>query len=259
MSSDPVRAYGFTPVPRNLDKLLEKADPHANPPEKHMVDEILPSFTDLSKEVQSYAKKELPEETYNHSMRVLCFGLAIHAQYLPHIPLPSGAYILACLLHDLGTAPQHMNSTHLSFEYRGAILAHNLILSLTPPPAEPITPNPHPALAESVAEAIIRHQDIDEVGKGNLSIVTAVLQIATVLDNTGARIELIDKRFVEEVCERFSRTSGKGEEKRTWSGCFAVVVEKELREKRWSHTTKLGQEFAQGVRGNWAFSGKGLE
>ena len=186
-------------------------------------------------------------------------GIAICADYLPHFHLPIKSYSLACLLHDLGTTPRNISSTRLSFEYHGGILAYNLILSLAPVQIGASTENPLTPLAEVVTEAIIRHQDIDDVGKGNLSIVTAVLQVATVLDNTGARIELLDKQFVREVCEHFPRTIGQEEEKRIWSGCFGVVVEKELKEKPWSHTTKLGAEFAQGVRGNQAFSKIGLE
>ena len=59
-------------------------------------------------------------------------------------------YALSCLLHDIGTAEKFLATTYMSFEFKGAIVARDLILSLGGPEPE----------ADSVCDAIIRHQDI---------------------------------------------------------------------------------------------------
>ena len=66
--------YGFTAVPRDLDKLLEKADPERDPPKQLSTTEILSKFDKLTEKIHKYAREQLPELTYNHSMRVICFG-----------------------------------------------------------------------------------------------------------------------------------------------------------------------------------------
>ena len=65
-------------------------------------------------------------------------------------PTAVETYALSCLLHDIGTAEKFLATTHLSFEFKGAIVARDLILQLGGPEAE----------ADSVCDAIIRHQDI---------------------------------------------------------------------------------------------------
>lgn len=52
-------------------------------------------------------------------------------------------------------------------------------------------------MAESVAEAVIRHQDIGEVG--SITFLGAMLQLATVFDNMGWNKEIVDWGIVEEV------------------------------------------------------------
>ena len=37
-------------------------------------------------------------------------------------------YYLSCLLHDIGTAERFLASTKMSFEFKGAIVARDLIL-----------------------------------------------------------------------------------------------------------------------------------
>jgi cyanamide hydratase len=78
-------------------------------------------------------------------------------------------YYLSCLLHDIATTPKNLRATKLSFEYYGGFLAHTLI-----------TQNGGSQdLAESVTEAIIRHQDFIE--DGMLTTVGQVLQLSTIL------------------------------------------------------------------------------
>ena len=89
------------------------------------------------------------------------YGTALAATHFPEWGLraresasePSAVaetYALCCLLHDIGTAERFLASTHMSFEFKGAIVARDLILSLGGPEAE----------ADGVCDAIIRHQDI---------------------------------------------------------------------------------------------------
>ena len=59
-------------------------------------------------------------------------------------------YYLACLLHDVGTAERFLATTKLSFEFKGAIVARDLILKVGGVEDQ----------ADSVCDAIIRHQDI---------------------------------------------------------------------------------------------------
>jgi cyanamide hydratase len=63
-------------------------------------------------------------------------------------------YYLACLLHDIGTAEKFLSTTKLSFEFKGAIVARDLILSLGGVEDQ----------ADSVCDAIVRHQDIFVTG-----------------------------------------------------------------------------------------------
>ena len=62
----------------------------------------------------------------------------------------SETYYLACLLHDIGTADAFLATTKMSFEFKGAIVARDLILEHGGPEDQ----------ADSVCEVIVRHQDI---------------------------------------------------------------------------------------------------
>lgn len=62
----------------------------------------------------------------------------------------SETYYLACLLHDIGTAERFLATTKMSFEFKGAIVARDLILQQGGVEDQ----------ADSVCDAIIRHQDI---------------------------------------------------------------------------------------------------
>ncbi len=79
------------------------------------------------------------------------------------------AYYLTCLLHDIGTTPKNLRATKLSFEYYGGFLAHDII----------IKSGGSQDLAESVTEAIIRHQDFIE--DGMITTVGQLIQLSTKL------------------------------------------------------------------------------
>ncbi|TVY48272.1 Cyanamide hydratase [Lachnellula occidentalis] len=239
MSSPPadpsIAAYGFTAVPRSVTALLALSTASTSPAKPIAISSIPLPSSELARKVQEYAEKELPVETFNHSMRVYYFGLAILTHAFPTWSTPSftETYLLTALLHDLGSTPTHLPSTHLSFEFHGAILALSLLKSLSSPIPQ----------AESVAEAIIRHQDLGEAG--TLTRITALLQLATILDNMGSRphADLVAMGTIESVVGKYPR---KG-----WSGCFAKTIRRENGLKPWAHTTVLGEaDFPVGVEGN---------
>lgn len=87
------------------------------------------------------SEKELGEQTLNHSNRVFVYGSAKYSE----APTLIETYALSCLLHDIVTAEKFLATTHMSFEFKGAIVARDLILQLGGPEAE----------ADSVCDAIM--------------------------------------------------------------------------------------------------------
>jgi len=222
--------YGLLPVlPRNLDTTMTypgKVNPilvsDLPAPEK---------ISPLAKQVYDYGKKTLPVYTFNHSIRAYYFGLMFVKLHLPHIKFTPETYFLVTMLHDLGTADHLLTSTVLSFEYSGAIAARSLLLSLSAPEPQ----------ADSVAEAIIRHQDVGS--DGEIAALTAVVQLATLFDNVGKYAGKLHKQSVDDVVARFPRLG--------WSGCFKAVLEVEGGAKPWCHSTFIGiQNFKDMVDGN---------
>ncbi|KAI9698840.1 MAG: hypothetical protein M1820_007347 [Bogoriella megaspora] len=267
MSSNPTKDYGWEAQPRSFSKLLtsrsDKKPSTPLPPIK-VADIKLPD-TPLAKEVTSYARRELREETFNHSMRVYYYGntqpsvksllilapstyktfslkqftnhlhllkptgQAIALHHFPNFSFTPETYLLLCLLHDIGTTQKNISSTHLSFEFHGALISHSLLLSHSAPIAQ----------AEAVAEAIIRHQDLGD--SGMITTLGAIVQLATILDNAGENVELVGKEFVEEVVGAWPR---KG-----WAACFAGTVREEIERKPWANSTRI-DGFAEMVEGN---------
>jgi cyanamide hydratase len=74
---------------------------------------------------------------------------------------------LTSLLHDIGTTPENIHATLLSFEFYGGYLALDVLKEYGAPREQ----------AESVAEAIIRHQDLGDVG--SITTVGQLIQLAT--------------------------------------------------------------------------------
>ena len=67
-------AHGWTAVPRSLNKLVAGAkDAQHSSPIK--VEDIPIPDTPLAQTVMQYAKQHLPEQTFNHSMRVYYYGM----------------------------------------------------------------------------------------------------------------------------------------------------------------------------------------
>ena len=105
-------------------------------------------------------------------MRVFHFGITILRTQFPSYSLSPETYALTALLHDIGTTPENLRATKMSFEFYGGILALDLLKG----------EGAEGDQAEAVAEAIFRHQDLGEVGK--IGILGAVIQLATVYDNS---------------------------------------------------------------------------
>lgn len=76
--------------------------------------------------------------------------MALTRTHFPAWSYDSETYYLACLLHDIGTAEKYLSTTKMSFEFKGAIVARDLILQLGGIEDK----------ADSVCDAIVRHQDI---------------------------------------------------------------------------------------------------
>lgn len=74
--SKTVEEYGWTAVPRSLDKLVNsRKDPKPSKPMS--VDDIPLPDSPLVKTVLKYAQENLPRQTFNHSMRVFFYGIFI--------------------------------------------------------------------------------------------------------------------------------------------------------------------------------------
>ena len=166
-------------------------------------------------------------------------GMAIKAQQFPNWQLSPETYLLTSLLHDIGTTDKNLSSTNMSFEFYGALVAHNLLHDTHHAPT---------SQAEAVTEAIIRHQDVGT--SGNITELGSLIQLATVFDNMGWYMELIHQETVQDVLRHWPR--------RGWSKCFAGVIRREVEGKPWANTTRLEkekEEFSRGVMANEVMRG----
>jgi len=221
--------FGWTAVPRNRSN-VPSADEAKTQDVTVNVGDIWPD-TELVKKANEYAKRELSQETYNHSLRVYCYGHTIVTQHFPAWASDSfyETWALACLFHDIGTTPSNRSATHLSFEFQGGFIALTKLQEFGAAKAQ----------AESVAEAVIRHQDPGETGM--VSRMVQLIQIATEFDNMGYQPHLVSTKVIEQVVKQLPRMN--------WSACFSKTIEAEVGEKPWCHTTVL-KRFAEAVAGN---------
>ncbi|KAE8381686.1 hypothetical protein BDV26DRAFT_255253 [Aspergillus bertholletiae] len=237
MASASEVAYGFTPVISSASALLSAAKPSTPAPFISVADTPIPQ-TALSQRIDHYARSHLPEPTYNHSLRVYHYGLAIKRHVFPSWSFTDETYFLCCLLHDIGSTEENLKKTKLSFEFYGGFLALDVLQDRSASPGNAVAPRDQ---AEGVAEAIIRHQDLCEEGK--ITAVGQLLQLATIFDNTGAYADVVHPSTIEDVSRRYPR--------KQWSNCFAATIRRENELKPWSHTTTLGEEaFPAKVLGN---------
>ncbi|KAK3110775.1 hypothetical protein LTR53_014595 [Teratosphaeriaceae sp. CCFEE 6253] len=226
--------FGWLPVPRNRSNIPSKDSAKTQADDVDFT-QIWPS-TDVVQQAEAFVKQALPQETYNHSLRVYCYGHTIVSQHFRDW-IPSSAveasffetWALTCLFHDLATTPENRDATHMSFEFHGGLMALQRLQEFGAPRAQ----------AESVCEAIIRHQDPGETG--TITRLGQLVQIATEFDNMGFQPHLIHKDVIKRVVEQHPRLR--------WSACFSKTIKAEIEEKPWCHTTVL-PTFAADVAGN---------
>jgi|TARA_R110002003_G_scaffold96_2_gene7353 cyanamide hydratase len=65
-------ANGWTAVPRSFQKSL--ADVDKNKQAELSVSDATPPSSDIAQKTEQFAKQQLPEKTFNHSMRVWYYG-----------------------------------------------------------------------------------------------------------------------------------------------------------------------------------------
>ena len=81
--SKTVEEHGWTAVPRSMDKLVADAkSPKSSTPVS--VDDIAIPNSPLVQSVMKYAKDNLNKQTFNHSMRVFCYGANRHPHTSHH-------------------------------------------------------------------------------------------------------------------------------------------------------------------------------
>jgi cyanamide hydratase len=76
VKNDELSANGWTAVPRSFKKSL--ADVDKNKQAELWVHEVEPPDTEVAKKTHAFAKEQLPEKTFNHSMRVWYYGQLVH-------------------------------------------------------------------------------------------------------------------------------------------------------------------------------------
>ncbi|KAK2879542.1 hypothetical protein FQN49_000762 [Arthroderma sp. PD_2] len=242
-----VDSFGFTPVESSAEKLFERIGLRdMQPPPLIPVSATPIPQTILAERIQGYAKVHLPAATFNHCMRVYHYGIAIKRYAFPTWGFNDETYFITCMLHDIGTTDENLRATRMSFELYGGFLAMDLLqypinehASTIIDPERRVTASN--AMAESVVEAIMRHQDIRETGK--ITAVGQLIQLATIFDNVGVHGQTLNPETVKDVIEHYPRLQ--------WNSCFAATIRKEVALKPWSHSTTLGaEEFPSRIENN---------
>lgn len=175
MSSDPIKIYGFTALPADPSK----PEPNSkDSPKPFDISQVSPPDTPLAKRIEQYTKSKLPDQTYNHSLRVYSYGRIIVDSYFPQFGFKSGSpldetWFITAMLHDIGTVPETMHSTRLSYEFWAGIHAKELLMNGDDGAA--VAPVDQ---MESIVESIIRHQDVQE--KGSISLLVSLRSWALV-------------------------------------------------------------------------------
>jgi cyanamide hydratase len=229
--SSAIATHNFEAAPRDLAKLAKSIE-SGRKPQSHKTPSPLPDSA-VAKEIYKQAEEELPRPTLHHSLRVFQYGVVIAEDFFPQWNLNKETFLLASLLHDIGTTSDNLSKTLMSFEFQGGLIAHAKTSSAGSPSEQ----------SDAVAEAIIRHQDIDDSSKGEITRLGALLQLATLYDNAGKFSELIHEDTLNMTVEKYPRLK--------WSSCFSTAIENECERKPWSHTTKIGKDqFLSLIKGN---------
>lgn len=240
--------YGLTPA---LPADQSQTPPATKSPNSLTSKELPLPSTALANRINAYAKAKLPSQTYTHSLRVYTYGRAIAQECFPSWNLTSNSeldetWFVTALLHDIGTTPEHISSTRLSYEFWAGYHALEILQdasSTAPHHGDADNGIASKDQAESVAEAIIRHQDVQD--KGSISLLTRLIHLGTLLDNIGAGKELVHPETIVAVNEAYER--------RAWSGCFRDTVVKEKTLKPWAMVSRI-EGFEKDIEAN----GEGL-
>lgn len=224
--------YGWHAVPRNPKVLLDNKT-HVNTPSPLSVSSLPYPNTSLIGAAMAHVKPQLRPETYSHSLRVYYYGMSLlqtqFPSWLSEGWIDAETWLLTCLFHDIGTTAGNLSGTNLSFDFWGGIHALATLRNLGAPTAQ----------AESVCEAVLRHQDPGETG--TISCLGMLIQLATEFDNMGHYCDMVHEGTVEAVVHEWPRMG--------WSGCFANTIREEIALKPWAHSTAI-DGFAEMVQGN---------
>jgi cyanamide hydratase len=230
-SRDTTATYGFITLPADQTA----TPPSTSSPSTVPVSELKVPTSPLAKRIHAYTKEKLDSRTFNHSLRVYSYGLAISRQCFPDWKVDEGSkleetWFCCAMLHDIGTTTENITATRLSYEFWAGVHALEILqdASLTGGSKDE-NAEADKEQAESVAEAIIRHQDVQE--KGSITLLTRLIHLGTLLDNIGAGRELVSKGTINGVNGEYDRQG--------WSGCFRSVVEKEKKEKPYAMVSRI--------------------
>lgn len=158
------------------------------------------------------------------------------------------------MLHDIGTPEETLRSTRLSYEFFAGLHAMDILqdpkLTLQHSAGAGGAGDASEAVAEkeqaeSVVEAILRHQDVQD--KGSITLMTRLIHIGTLLDNIGAGKELVSEGTVRSVVGKWPRDG-------QWTSCFRGTVELEKREKPYAMVSRI-EGFDETISGNTAKGG----
>ncbi|KAK1965065.1 cyanamide hydratase family HD domain-containing protein [Colletotrichum sublineola] len=227
MSLDEATLNGWTAVSVDAGKIFGDW-PFLNEPSPMSIRDIgFPSDDPVVAQTLQYAKERLHTETFNHSMRVFYYGMAISKQQFPDkvAALSPSTWALTCLLHDIGTADENLTATRMSFDIYGGFKA---LLVLKDHGATPDQ-------AEAVAEAIVRHQDTGV--DGTITFLGQLIQLATLYDNVGRHPCVKD--FGKMIREATRAEINETHPRLQWCSFFASTVRKEVRVKPWCHSTHI--------------------
>ncbi|KAM3497529.1 hypothetical protein MY10362_009124 [Beauveria mimosiformis] len=237
MCQNELEANGWTSMPANAGSIFGDK-PFLNEPGPLSLKDIeFPLFEPAVAKTMEYAKKTLHPETFNHSMRVYFYGMAISKEQFPeqYSKLNPVTWAFTCLLHDLGTAEENLTATRMSFDIYGGIKAIDVLKSYGATVDQ----------AEAAAEAIIRHEDMGV--DGTITFFGQLIQLATTYDNTGyhPHVKDISKLIHESTCATINESYPRIK----WCKFFAGIVRQEETIKPWCHTTHL-VNFAQEIEDN---------
>lgn len=247
MSSKTDTLYGLLPA---LPADQSKSPPTTTSPSPLSPLNNPPPTTPLATRLAAYTKSKLPAEVYAHSHRVYYYGRFIATECYPAWNFSPGSeldetWYITALLHDIGTTPEHITGTKLSYEFWAGFHALEILQDhgqggSGSGSGDAVASREQ---AESIAEAIIRHQDVQD--KGRISLLTRLIHMGTLLDNIGAGKEMVHPDTIRAVNEAYDR---KG-----WSGCFRDTVVKEKELKPWAMVSRI-EGFEEKIEEN----GKGL-